>query len=173
MRIWVILDAGKGIYLFLYCLLLVALIRCFANHVQRAQLQHHLSQSEATFASHHYNGKTIYVLQAVYWKQNKIFKLHFPYPLKAISFHQSKWQNWKVSSVQACRITLTTTRLKGTQGCSTKITLVMKRGIKKNPSPALLYQCLKSSSWMMKLQKRRGIFVCCEGDFESLSHLKS
>lgn len=106
MRIWVILDAGKGIYLFLYCLLLVALIRCFANHVQRAQLQHHLSQSLRQRLP-----PTIIMAQQFMCcrlsteSRTKYSNSIFLTPFKAIGFHQSKWQNWKVSSVQACRIT--------------------------------------------------------------------
>lgn len=45
MRIQLILDAGRGDSFVLLCLSLAALKRCFANHVQRLQLPHHLSRS--------------------------------------------------------------------------------------------------------------------------------
>lgn len=96
MRTQLILDAGRGDSFVLLCLSLVALKRCFANHVQRLQLPHHLSRSPGDVC-----------LPPSVWQSNLcpagcLLKAEQPnsiaLTLSAVSFLQSQWQSWKVSS---------------------------------------------------------------------------
>lgn len=81
----------------LLCLSLAALKRCFANHVQRLQLPHHLSRSPGNMC-----------LPPSVWQSNLcpagcLLKAEQPNPipltLSAVSFLQSQWQSCKVSSL--------------------------------------------------------------------------
>lgn len=96
MRTQLILDAGRGDSFVLLCLSLAALKRCFANHVQRLQLPHHLSRSPGDVC-----------LPPSMWQSNLcpagcLLKAEQPnsiaLTLSAVSFLQSQWQSWKVSS---------------------------------------------------------------------------
>lgn len=96
MRTQLILDAGRGDSFVLLCLSLAALKRCFANHVQRLQLPHHLSRSPGDVC-----------LPPSVWQSNLcpagcLLKAEQPnsiaLTLSAGSFLQSQWQSWKVSS---------------------------------------------------------------------------
>lgn len=81
----------------LLCLSSAALKRCFANHVQRLQLPHHLSRSPGNVC-----------LPPSVWQSNLcpegcLLKAEqpssIPLTLSVVSFLQSQWQSCKVSSL--------------------------------------------------------------------------